>query len=248
MNLGLHLRGSFLSLVIFSAALVVGACTPDEVTPADDALAAEAALARNDSLEAARLNRKAAEAGLAVAQFNLGVAYDQGVGVSQDYAAAANWYRQAADQGNAGAMFNLALLYYKGRGVPQDYVAAADWYRKAADQGDVDAQNNLASMYGIGRGLTQDYATAAKWYRKAAEQGSTRAQFNLAQAYFKGQGVAKDLVQAHMWMNIASGKLQGKERDDARRYRDDLALKMTAAEIAEAQKMAREWTPVQQAD
>ena len=43
--------------------------------------------------------RKAAEQGLARAQYNLGVGYYQGAGVPQDYVAAARWFRMAAEAG-----------------------------------------------------------------------------------------------------------------------------------------------------
>ena len=73
--------------------------------------------------------------GDAKAQFNLGLKYDTGEGVPQNYTEAAKWYRKAAEQGYAEAQFNLGTLYDEGRGVPQDYAEAAKWYRKAKDQG-----------------------------------------------------------------------------------------------------------------
>jgi len=76
-----------------------------------------------------------AEKGDANAQFVLGLKYDTGKGVRQDYAEAAKWYRKAAEQGYAEAQFNLGTMYDEGRGVQQDYAEAAKWYRKAKDQG-----------------------------------------------------------------------------------------------------------------
>ena len=62
--------------------------------------------------------RPLADQGDVKAQFNLGVMYQLGQGVPQDYAEAAKWYRLAADQGFAPAQFNLASMYIKGQGVP----------------------------------------------------------------------------------------------------------------------------------
>ena len=76
-----------------------------------------------------------AEAGVPGAQFNLGVMYAEGRGVSQDDAAAVYWYRLAADQGLAEAQFNLGVMYAEGRGVSQDDATAARWYQLAAAQG-----------------------------------------------------------------------------------------------------------------
>ena len=67
---------------------------------------------------------------------NLGLLYDNGQGVAQDYVKAREWYEKAADKGDAGAMSNLGALYDNGRGVAQDYAKAREWYEKAADKGD----------------------------------------------------------------------------------------------------------------
>ncbi|MDD0759736.1 tetratricopeptide repeat protein, partial [Shigella sonnei] len=67
-----------------------------------------------------RENLQAAEQGNAAAQFNLGVMYENGQGVRQDYVQAVQWYRKASEQGDAQAQYNLGLMYYDGRGVRQD--------------------------------------------------------------------------------------------------------------------------------
>ena len=64
--------------------------------------------------------KKDAESGDAKAQHNLGVMYENGQGVPQDYAEALKWFRLAADQGDAKAQHNLGVMYYYGEGVPQD--------------------------------------------------------------------------------------------------------------------------------
>ena len=110
--------------------------------------------------------RKAAEQGDASAQFNLGIMYDYGRGVTQDYAQAALWYRKAAEQGLAAAQYNLGVAYHEGQGVPQDYVQAAVWYRRAAEQGDAAAQFNLGAAYFDGQGVPQDYAEAYSWLNR----------------------------------------------------------------------------------
>jgi hypothetical protein len=114
-----------------------------------------------------------------VYQYNLGVLYDTGDGVSQDYGEAVKWYRKAIEQGYSNAQNNLGVLYENGQGVPQDYVQAVELYRKAAENDNATAQNNLGLMYRHGKGVTQDYGEAARWFKKAAEQGHTKAQDNL---------------------------------------------------------------------
>ena len=126
--------------------------------------------------------------------------------------------------------------------MPQDYAEAVRWYRKAAEQGEATAQTNLGFMCQRGLGVPQDYAEAVRWYRKAAEQGEATAQFNLGLMCQRGEGVPQDYVQAHMRLNLAASRAS-----DQRNYadqRDLLAGKMTAQQVAEAQRLAREWKPV----
>ena len=57
--------------------------------------------------------------------------------------------------------------------------------------------------------------------------------------YALGLGVPQDYVHAHMWISLAAA--QGDA--DAVNNRDIVAAKMTPDQIAEAQKLAREWKP-----
>ncbi len=172
--------------------------------------------------------------------------YDDGLAAynAGDYATALRLWRPFAEQGYADAQFNLGYMHANGIGFPQDYAEALKWYRKAAEWGDTAAQFNLGLMYDKGRGVPQDYAEAVKWYRKAAEQGDGSAQINLGFMYSEGRGVPQDYVQAHMWYNLAASRLPpGVFRDMSVLSRDILAEKMTPAQIAEAQRLAREWRP-----
>ena len=116
-----------------------------------------------------------AEAGVALAQYNLGWMYDNGQGVPQDYAEAVKLYRLAADQGVASAQYNIGWMYSNGQGVPQDYAEALKWYRLAADQGKAKAQNNLGTMYEYGKGVLQDNVMAHMWYNIASANGASKA-------------------------------------------------------------------------
>ncbi len=95
--------------------------------------------------------------------------------------------------------------------------------------------------YGVGKTRmtpkTAAVAVALKWYRMAAEQGHAGAQNNLGVMYDKGDGVTQDYVQAHIWYNLAAA--QGNEL--GRENRDIVAKRMTPAQVAEAQRLAREW-------
>ncbi|WP_051908363.1 tetratricopeptide repeat protein [Candidatus Odyssella acanthamoebae] len=161
-------------------------------------------LAQKGSQDALRNLITTAEQGHAEAQFNLGVMYEDGQGVTQDDAEAVKWYRKAADQGDADAQNNLGVCYYNGRGVPQDDTEAVKWVRLAADQGHVKAQNNLGVCYQSGQGVTKDNTEAVKWYRKAADQGHAAAQYILGICYYNGLGVTKDATEAVKWYRKAA--------------------------------------------
>jgi TPR repeat protein len=134
-------------------------------------------------------------------------------------------------------------MYHDGRGVTQDYAEAARWFRKAADQGYSSAQFNLGLMYYHGQGMTRGYAEAARWFRKAADQGDAEAQFDLGLTYEHGEGVPQDYVQSRMWLDLAASRASGDAQRKYTHERDFLAGKMTAQQIAEAQRLAGEWKP-----
>jgi TPR repeat protein len=134
----------------------------------------------------------------------------------------------------AGPFEDAEAAYKRG-----DYETVLQLIRPLAEQGDDIAQAMLGFMYDKGQGVPQDYAEALKWYRKAAEQGFDYAQHNLGIMYGKGEGVSQDYVLAHMWLNLAVA--QG--IDVAKNDRDALAKRMTPAQLAEAQRLAREWKP-----
>ena len=159
-----------------------------------------------------------------------------------NYAEVLEQWHKAAEQGDANAQYNLGRAYQLGFGVPQDYTEAAKWTKEAAEQGKVAAQLLLGYAYSDGEGVPQDNNKAAKWFRLAAEQGLVAAQFNIGLAYYQGEGVPQDYVLAHMWFNLAAAR-EGSLGRNAAKNRDMIAKQMTREQIAEAQRMAREWKP-----
>ena len=113
----------------------------------------------------------------------------------------------------------------------------------AANQGDAEAQYNLGVAYDTGEGVPQDYAEAVRWYRLAADQGYAPAQYNLGISYATSEGVPLDWVAAHMWLSLAAAQASAEDRDRFAKARDAAAAEMTSKQIAEAQRLAREWKP-----
>ena len=97
-------------------------------------------------------------------------------------------------------------------------------------------------MYYYGKGVPQDYAEAVRWWWEAAEQGNADSQFNLGWMYKEGQGVPRDSGTAYFWFNVAAATVNGEDQKKFSEERDAVAGTLTPQQIAEAQRLAREWT------
>lgn len=131
----------------------------------------EGRLVARDQKAAGELFEKAAVQGLANAQYNLGVIYDNVIGRPVDQTMAYFWYSAAADQGHIAAQYNLGVAAAQGKGAPRDYSVAALWFERAARGGLPDAQYNLGQLYEAGLGVEMDLQSAYDLYSDAAAQG-----------------------------------------------------------------------------
>ena len=80
---------------------------------------------------------------------------------------------------------------------------------------------------------------AVKWFRKAAEQNDSVAQYDMGSCCVNGNGTAKDYVEAYKWFNLASAQGDG----DAKKTLLTIESWMTREQIAEAQRLTREFKP-----
>ena len=124
-----------------------------------------------------------------------------------------------------------------------DYATALIEFRVVAEQGDAVAQTLLGSMHMNGEGVARDWAEAVKWFHLAAEQGQAVAQYSLGVMYTCSLCGFLDYVQAHKWYSLAALRFSGEDRDDAARGRDNVEAKMSPDQVAEAERLAREWKP-----
>lgn len=113
-----------------------------------------------------------------------------------------------------------------------NYEAAAALYRRDAELGVVAAQVTLALLYTDGQGVAQDLAQAAHWFGRAAAQGNAEAQQNLGVLYRDGKGVKQSGVEAAKWFHIAGAKADAAGVEKS----------MTPEQIAEAKKLAENWS------
>ena len=134
-----------------------------------------AAHRRGDWTTALRRFKFRAEQKDLIAQYAIGVMYEHGRGVSQNYAEAFKWYRKAAVRGYTRAQFNLGWMYKHGKGVRKDNAEAVKWWRKTAKQGLAKGQFNLGVSYVDGKGVWMDQFLAHVWLSVSAANGYKRA-------------------------------------------------------------------------
>jgi TonB family protein len=130
---------------------------------------------------------------------------------------------------------DAALHAYQRR----DFITAFREWQVVAENGDPEAEFRLGVMYEHGEGMPAQAGEAAKWYRKAADQGYSQAQCALGKLYADGRGVLQDYIEAHKWLNLSSANGEA----EAAKLRDKVADKMIPAQVADAQRLAREWRP-----
>jgi TPR repeat protein len=127
----------------------------------------------------------------------MGLAYQNGLGVTPDGREAMRWYDLAAEQGNHAALYNLGHIWVLDFKQTSDANADAAWFKIQAENGDAPAQwiMGLCAEYGSG-GAHKDPTEAVRYYRMGAEQGFGPAICNLADKYENGVGVQQDLAEA----------------------------------------------------
>jgi TPR repeat protein len=125
--------------------------------------------------------KEGAEAGDAVAQYNLGVCYERGYGVDKDLSEALKWYSRSAEGDYQNAQYRAALFKYNAWGTAKDLEGAAALARKAAAAGHPGASALFGVMLWKGEGVERNLDEAAKCLSFASGKGNAEAQFN----YFK---------------------------------------------------------------
>jgi localization factor PodJL len=186
--------------------------------------------------------RLAAANGDPSAEYEVGIRFAEGRGVTQNFEEAARWLDRAARAGIVPAQFRLGSLYEKGLGSKKDIEAARKLYVTAAEKGHAKAMHNLAVLYAEGIEGKPDYKTAAQWFGRAANHGVADSQYNLGILYARGIGVEQNLPESFKWFTLAAG--QGDQ--DAAKKRDDVATKLDAQALMAARLAAQTWTATPQ--
>jgi len=149
------------------------------------------------------------------AAFNLGLLYEDGLGVDKNIDRALAYYRRGADNGSAKAVFRLGIVYWLGTpDIPKNEAEGRRYLSIAAAGGDHEAARYLAAAAPVADAdvlLAADRALAGgqptegvRLLSEAAERGDARAQSRLAWYYETGRGVERNLDKAAFWFQRAA--------------------------------------------
>lgn len=133
--------------------------------------------------------KKSAELGNRDAQYQLGLRYEQGLGVDKQPELALHWYDKAAAQQQPDA-----LLLQAQRTLPSERV---DAYQRAADAGSVAAELWLGKVYLTGERVSADPFLGRHWLEQAASHGSHEAEYQLSL-------LQTDQEQQRHWLTLAA--------------------------------------------
>jgi TPR repeat protein len=205
----------------------------------------EGAVANRDATKALGWFRKAADQNHGVAQFYVAIIHLQGIGVTKDTAEARKWLQKAADQGEPHALFHLGSMHCKGKDIPKDMVTGLMYLNLAALNANRVPEGEEAgdSLRKLEKNVApEEFAKgrekAVQWARSGASRGQPEAQYVLGIMYAQGRAVPKDLVQAHLYLSLA---IASERIPEATIDRMELEEQMTAGQIEDGRRKAREW-------
>ncbi len=183
----------------------------------------------NEALPQIRL---LADGGQAEAQFLLGSALTEGIGVRRDQVQAVKWLTLAAAQNHPAARNSLAHAYWTGGGVEKNIARALELNLQAAQQGQVFAVMACGLILLAGDGVPKNADEGVRWLKAAAERGLGPAQDHLGTLLVSGESVPQDVAAGVAWWRRAAE--QGMAEAQERLY-DHLVVQPRATERAEAQ-------------
>lgn len=128
--------------------------------------------------------------------FYLGLANDNGYGITQDYKKAIEWYLHSAEKGNVHSARNLAWLYEYGKGTEVNKSDAFKWMSFANKYGYETTSISLGRYYLYGIGTEKNESKALELLSKYSNQNVTAA-YHLARMYYLGLGVDKDYKKSY---------------------------------------------------
>ncbi len=168
--------------------------------------------------EAFRLYEKAAKSGETDSWFYVGLAYEEGRGVSKDCTHAARCYEKGVEK-NVGCQNRLGALYFEGNGVIKDCEKGVRLLLKASESGSKWGSVYLAKAYLNGFGVPKDYAKARQYLEKIT-WADQQANYLWGLIYTQGLGVEANLKRGVEYLQRAPGNAQA--REELEKYKKNL--------------------------
>ncbi|WP_312907011.1 MobP3 family relaxase [Tissierella praeacuta] len=183
-----------------------------------------------DFEEAFYLFQSEAEKGNALAMFNLGRMFADGLGMEIDIAKAHEWYGKALTAFHKVedrkpwkyTEYRIGKMYSQGLGTEEDYEKAAHWLTPSAEQRYKFAEYSLGGLYYRGQGVEQSYERAFDLYLRSAKQGFPYADFEVAKMYRDGIGTDRNKKESDKYFRsafIGFKRLEKQSHDDKIQYR-----------------------------
>ncbi len=169
-----------------------------------------------------------AEQGDASAQYNLGIMYYEGRGISRHHIYSYMWLSLAKTNGEARAQESLDFL--RGQIASEDISKAQALSAKCWESNYADCPTIAQAKE---EGLKAGKADFSKW-RSLAAQGDASAQYNLGVMYYEGRGIPQSYIYSYMWLSLA--RTNGEER--AQKVIEALGSFLSAADIVKTQSLA----------
>lgn len=157
-----------------------------------------------NKVEAFNWMLKAANAGVAEAEYQIGKMYEVGFGTNKDPTEALMWVTKSANHYYPDAAYELSDLYSSGERLKYDKNKAFAYCYIAANAGHPQAQCALGLFFYNESRSAANYYQAINWFKKAAEQGVTEANYNLAQAYLQNRFPGRNLDEYIKNLTIAA--------------------------------------------
>ena len=148
-----------------------------------------------DPEKGVELIRKAAESGIAAAQYLTARLYYEGKEIKQDHRLSFEWCMKAADQNYPDALGLLGYFYRKGIGCTRDPAAALTPLHQGTEFGNAECLFQLAEMHRLGDGIEEDQTAAEHYYQQAAEKGHKTAGKYLNEFYSIQKGNSSPIRQ-----------------------------------------------------
>ncbi len=159
--------------------------------------------------------------------------------IAGDHIKAFTLWQSAAQQGDPEAQFNLAFMYENAQGTKRDLFAAAKWYELAAGQ-NYPMSDSMLKL--VQRKIQEENQKALLEWLPKAEAGDAKSQLSVSKILSTGKLAAEDNIEALKWLLLAEeGAKNQSVKTRITRFKTQLLLKLTQAEIANAKNRVDIW-------